>query len=149
MKLTSLLIVLLFYSITEIYSQNNYTGFYSSNNQSFEDEIHPIKNAEHFQTLKIEINISDLTEMGYLKITFPEDNLYYKWDITEKLDVNFDENNKTLITSYKSYWNLENYRTDKIFEIVFIKDYNTNSFHVVVQNSEASTRTWYYDLEKL
>lgn len=148
MKTFSAIIIVLFIG-TYGYSQSSLTGIYISNEQRFENDNEPRKNTHRFQNLLIEVDISEITNMGYLKVIFPQDNLSMKWDITSKTNMKFNEEQKTLYTVYDGYLNIENYRTNTRFTIVFVKDYSStvSSLHVVVQGTEWS-RTWYDNLKK-
>ena len=150
MRTLSILILSILLSNASSFAQKNITGYYISDEQRFEDESNPSKNTHRFQRLKIEIDISDITNMGFIKVNFPEDNLSMKWDITEKIDKEYNEEQKALYTSYNAYMNIENYRTDTQFTIVFINDYSStpNTLHVVVQSMKG-TRTWYHNLKRI
>lgn len=135
---------------TPMYAQKNLTGDYISNEQRHENDLDPSKNSHRFQNLEIEVNISDITNMGFLTVTFPNEDLSMKWDITRHLQKEYDEDKQTLYSAYEAYMNIENYRTDTQFTIVFIIDYSEpkKSIHLVIHGSEHS-RTWYHNLKKI
>ncbi len=135
--------------ISNSFCQTNLTGLYMSDEQRFENDSDQSKNNHRYQDLKIEIDISDITNMGYVKTIFP-DKGYLKWDIVGKIDTQYFEKNNTLVTMYNAYMNIENLRTNTQFTIFFVKDYKTspNKLHFVIE-SVVETRTWYHNLKRI
>ena len=145
------LILLLFglINIQELFCQDSFNGKYVSLTQRFEDSNNPSKNKEHKQKVILEIDISEVTNKGILKITYPSDNIPMSYDLVSKFDTKFDEEKQTLFVSYKAYVNYEHERLDVIFYIYFIKDYKAKTLHLAITPENGKTSNWFHDLTKL